>query len=125
MPGHTPSGFVRRIEGLINASPKTQRQIALEIGYDRPNIITMFKQGTTRVPVDKVAPLAFSLEADPVELLRLWLAEHEPQMLAAVEGHLGLLLSVTEREWIQALRRRFPGGLPAWEDVIGGCETGA
>jgi len=37
------SPFVQRIEALINGSSKTQRQHAAELGYDKPNIITMFK----------------------------------------------------------------------------------
>ena len=41
--------FVRRIDEMINASGKTQRQIALELGYDRPNMVTMFKQGTKKI----------------------------------------------------------------------------
>jgi hypothetical protein len=112
------SRFVRTISDLINASEKTQRQIAYEIGYDRPNIITMFKQGTTRLPVDKVALLAVSLNADPIELLRLWLEEYEPQMLAAIEQHQRLLLSAREREWIKESRQRFPDGLPPWSDIM-------
>lgn len=115
--GPAPTRFAQRIRDLIDASPKTQRQIAHEVGYAKPNIITMFKQGDTRVPVDKIGPLALSLDADAVELLHLWLPEYEPQMLATIERHLGLLLSPREQAWIEGLRRRFPEGLPSWEEV--------
>ena len=33
---------------------KTQREIAAEIGYEMPNIISMFKRGESRVPLDKI-----------------------------------------------------------------------
>ena len=46
------------IAAQIAMSDKTQREIALALGYDKPNIITMFKQGLTKIPLNKVAPLA-------------------------------------------------------------------
>lgn len=60
------------------ASPKKQWEIARDVGYEKPNIITMFKQGVSRVPVEKVAPFAISLGADLAELLLLWLGELAP-----------------------------------------------
>ncbi len=42
----------------ITHSGKTQKLIADELGYDNPNIITMFKQGSSPVPLKKVGPLA-------------------------------------------------------------------
>lgn len=111
-PVATPQSFARRIDGLINASGKTQRRIAAELGYDKPNIITMFKQGTTRVPPDKVGPLAHALDADPVELLRLWYEAYEPHMVPVIEQHLGDFLSAREKALIGTLRRRFPEGIP-------------
>ena len=72
----------------------------------------MFKQGTTRLPIDKVPAFARSMNVDSTELLRFWLAEYEPEMLATIEGSFALLLTPNEREWIAGLRRRFPHGLP-------------
>ena len=62
-----------------------------------------------RVPFDKVPALALSVGADPVELLRLWLEEYEPQMVPIIERHFGAFLSTQEREWIDHLRQRCPG----------------
>lgn len=36
------------IEKAINDNDKTQKEIAEELGYENPNIITMFKQGIRR-----------------------------------------------------------------------------
>lgn len=77
----------------------------------------MFKQGATRIPINKVPAFARSMDVDPAELLRLWLVEYEPEMLATIEGSLGLLLTPDEREWIEGLRQRFPDGLPPWRLV--------
>jgi hypothetical protein len=40
---------------------KTQREIAAEIDYDKPNMISMFKRGEARVPLDKIPLLAKAL----------------------------------------------------------------
>ena len=43
--------LTRQIEAL--SGRKTQRAIALEIGYDKPNMISMFKRGETKAPARK------------------------------------------------------------------------
>jgi transcriptional regulator with XRE-family HTH domain len=110
-----PNRFVERLEQLIAASGKTQRQIAGELGYDRPNLITMFKQGITRVPGEKVAALAHSLGADEADLLRLWLETYAPELKQTIEGALGLALSENEKAWITGLRSLFGDGVPPFE----------
>jgi len=40
----------------IDESGKTQREIATEVGYDAANVITMFKQGSTKLPLNTVGP---------------------------------------------------------------------
>jgi hypothetical protein len=110
--------FVRHIDDLINASSKSQRQIAYEIGYDKPNLITMFKQGSTRVPAEKVPALAESLEVDPINLLRMWMEDYSPELLTVIEANMGMLLSRTEKIWVNNLRQRFPDGLPSWDELV-------
>lgn len=108
--------FVRHLDDLINSSAKSQRQIALEMGYDKANMITMFKQGTTRVPLDKVPYLADSLEVDRADMIRLWLQSYEPNLLEVLNDNLGMALSRSERSWVINLRKHFPGGVPAWDE---------
>ncbi|SER28961.1 hypothetical protein SAMN05216548_114115 [Faunimonas pinastri] len=55
---------------------KTQRQIADEVGYDKPNMISMIKRGEARVPMDKIPLLAKSLNVDPAFLFRLAMEQH-------------------------------------------------
>jgi len=40
----------------IALSGVPQTEIAEKLGYDKPNIITMFKQGKTKIPMNKIAP---------------------------------------------------------------------
>lgn len=114
-----PSRFVQHIDRLINDSAKSQRQIAYEIGYEKPNLITMFKQGATRVPAEKVPLLADALGADRVTLLRMWMEEYSPELLTTIDENLGMALSRTERSWITNLRKQFHEvGMPAWDESI-------
>ncbi len=48
----------------IGAIDKTQREIAEACGFDNPNIITMFKNGHTKLPINRIAPLAKALDVD-------------------------------------------------------------
>ncbi|MGC2457145.1 MAG: hypothetical protein WA435_04025, partial [Gallionellaceae bacterium] len=65
---------------------KTQREIAEACGFDNPNIITMFKNGSTKLPVNRIAPLAKALEVDPAHLLRLVMLEYMPDTWEAIEN---------------------------------------
>lgn len=109
------NAFAARLERAINASDKTQWEIANSLGYDNANIITMFKKGTTRVPPDKVAPLALALDIDPGELMREWFDTYMPEMVPAMEEWVGTPLSRAERSWISGLRRHL-GRVPAFDD---------
>jgi hypothetical protein len=94
----------------IRVSGKSQVEIASEVGYDKPNIITMFKQGKTRIPLDKVGSLARALEIDPALLLEKVMGEYMPDTLAALQSVLdGLQLTQNERELIAAYRHRAEG----------------
>jgi transcriptional regulator with XRE-family HTH domain len=60
---------------------KSQKQIAEEAGFAKPNIITMFKQGLTRIPVARIPELARALGVRPVELMDICLEEYHPEIL--------------------------------------------
>lgn len=85
----TSSTFVRYIAKQIDESDKTQVQIAKEMGYLKPNIITMFKQGLTKVPLEKVPLLAAALGLDAAALMDLYLSEYAPSVKHALEDVYG------------------------------------
>jgi hypothetical protein len=89
---------------LIDQSSLTQTEIAQKLGYPRPNIITMFKQGSTRVPLNKIGPLARILDVDAVWLLRRALREYQPELWEVLEGTLGPRVTSNELEILGALR---------------------
>lgn len=88
----------RFLSEQIDLSPKTQREIAESIGYDNPNIITMFKQGHTKVPLNRVGALATTLGISPAHLMRMVLEEYMPETWEAVERALGLMILSEEEE---------------------------
>src|ERR1700722_20655079 len=57
---------------------KTQREIAQEAGYEMPNIISMFKRGESKVPLEKIPLLSKALGVDPAHLFRLALEHYWP-----------------------------------------------
>ncbi|NTX17987.1 helix-turn-helix transcriptional regulator [Burkholderia cepacia] len=86
------------ISGVIGLSGKSQRQIAAEIGYDNPNMITMLKQGRTQVPLNKVKLLAKSLNLDPVHLLRMVMLEKTPEVWEIIEDIIGRDSTISQTE---------------------------
>jgi hypothetical protein len=76
--------LTRQIEAL--SGRKTRREIALEIGYDKPNMISMFKRGETKVPLEKIPLLAKALGVDPIHLFRLGLDQYWPDLQETIAG---------------------------------------
>jgi transcriptional regulator with XRE-family HTH domain len=89
----------------IDACPKTQKEIAEEVGFPNPNVITMIKQGKTPLPINRIGPLAKAVGLDPAFLLRLTFQEYYPDTWATLEEHLGdSLMTHRERELIKRWR---------------------
>lgn len=95
----------------IDNSDKSQSEIASELGYPNPNIITMFKQGRTKVPVPKVPAIAKALDLDPLLLMKIVLSEYSPDTWAAIEYVLGNnVVTNSEMDIINTVREA-AGGL--------------
>jgi hypothetical protein len=77
------------LEQQIAMCGRSQKDIASDIGYANPNVITMFKTGATKVPLQKVPALAKALGVDPKFMMRLVLAEYMPETYEALESTLG------------------------------------
>ena len=84
---------------------KTQGEIAAEAGFVNPNMITMFKKGSTRLPLDRVPALATALDCDPAWLLRLALDQAEGSTAAeAIFAIIGEPITKNEMAWITEIR---------------------
>ncbi len=80
--------FRRHVAALIARSGKSQKEIAISLGYCNANIITMFKTGDTRVPPEKVVPLARVLNEPPPALLQAWMLAYMPVFWMDIRTHL-------------------------------------
>lgn len=98
----------------IQISGIKQKDIAEALGYTKPNIITMFKQGLTKVPVEKVGALAKVLGVDPVYLLRVVMNDYMPGTYNALVSIFGQEpISNNEQEIIVAIRQLSNNSNPA------------
>ena len=93
---------------------KNQREIAVEAGFTNPNMLTMLKQGHTKLAMDRVATLAAALETDPKNFLRLALLQQGNQTMARVfDEVIGTVVSRNEVGWLEVLREASGNSDPA------------
>ena len=119
------SAIARYLDKQIEAlrGDKTQREIAIEIGYDKPNMISMFKRGEAKVPLDKIPLLAKALHLDPTHLFRLALEQYWPNMGDMIAKIFGRIASENEeaillRKWRTATDNMDPAPSPALEEAV-------
>ncbi|MDP2787085.1 MAG: hypothetical protein Q8O79_03290 [Pseudomonadota bacterium] len=105
----TTSPVARLISERIDATEQLQKDIAMKAGFDKPNIITMIKQGKTRLPLDKVGPMAQALEIDPVQLLEMCLEEYQPATWKAIAPYMKSAITQDELSLLTALRASVGG----------------
>ena len=90
----------------IEESGKLQREIAQELGYDNQNVITMFKLGLTKLPLNKVGPMAKALGVDPGYLLQVVMQEYMPETWFSVREIMeNVALSCDELQVLTAYRQ--------------------
>jgi transcriptional regulator with XRE-family HTH domain len=91
----------------INLCGKTQLDIAREVGFEKPNIITMLKQGKSKLPISRIGKLAKSLGVDPWYLYQLAMSEYEPDTWSVIEEDIlrgQPVLTENEKEILALLR---------------------
>lgn len=101
-----PRNVAEYIEWQINLCGKSQLEIAEICGFDKPNVITMIKQGKTKLPLAKIAKMAKALEVDPAHLLRLCMEEYMPEAWLVVSDIIDRpTVSETEFEFVREIRK--------------------
>ncbi len=87
--------------------------LSADVGYDKPNMVTMIKQGKTKLPLNKVSLFAKSLGVDPIHLLRIAMEEYQPETLDAISKIIGqAIISENEMKIINIIR-----------DITGGVDV--
>lgn len=80
---------------LVEATDKTQEQIAREAGFPHSNVISMIKKGKTRLPMGRIKGVALALGASEFSLLCLCLQEYQPETWELIRPHLSKLAEPT------------------------------
>ena len=96
----------------LDNSKRTQREIAQELGYANSNVVTMFKQGLTKIPVAVAPKMAIAIGVDPGQFLKMVLNEYMPELLPEIEKHIGGLCSQAELELVKVIREATKGTDP-------------
>lgn len=97
--------FLRARLAELASSGTTQAEVAARAGYPNQNMITMLKQGTTKLALDRVAGLARGLEVDSRHLFVLALEQQGQETTAQeIREIFGVIVTPNESEWIEALR---------------------
>lgn len=98
------ANFAEYIAAQIDASDLKQNEIARKLGYDNPNIISMFKKGLTKVPINKLPILADILGINKAALLRRAMLEYAPEIWRTIEGVMGMIPTKNEAEILEIVR---------------------
>lgn len=116
------SQFLALLETAISSTFVGQPEVSRVLGARSPHLMDLILNGTIRLPLIKVAPLARLLDLDPAELTREWFAAYAPDVLPAIEVLMTPALSSAEQSWVGGLRRHF-GTMPAFDDRWGDTLT--
>jgi len=96
--------FWEYLEDMINRSGIRQNEISDALDLPKSNIITMYKQNRTRMPIIRVPAMARILKLDVANMVNRWFKTYEPEQLAVIEETFGMSLSKNEKEIIKAMR---------------------
>lgn len=101
-----PVSVAEYLTRQIELSDKTQREIATEAGFPKANMLSMIKQGQSRLPIAKIGPVAKALNIDPVHLFRMTMMEYEPETWGAISAFMNTpFISKNELEIIEVIRQ--------------------
>lgn len=85
---------------------KSQREIAAEAGFIQPNMLSMFKNGSSKLPLDRVPGLAKALECDPKHLFLMALDQLGGDTTdLAIRQIFGTLVTQNEVAWLEEIRK--------------------
>ena len=78
-----------------------QRQLSAQIGFEKPNALSMIRHGQMAVPLARIPNLARVLEIDPGKLFRTVLRETFPELEELIYELFGGILTEREKMWVK------------------------
>ncbi|MBO9474122.1 hypothetical protein J7413_11290 [Shimia sp. R10_1] len=112
----TASPTATMLTQAIDASDMTQKETSDRIGMNNANVISMMKQGITRVPLGRIPALSETLQINAQTFLMTAIEEYHPGTHEVLVDVLGLPLSDTEMRLLSLLRTTEASGIV---DAIG------
>jgi len=100
------------LDAALDISGKTQREIGLEVGYTKPNFLSMMKTGVTKVPIDKIPLLARACGVDEKKFLRIALNEYLPATWSVIQESLNTDLLTEDEEQLLKEYRAVKDSIP-------------
>ena len=92
------------LSDAIEASDLTQTEISNRAGFKHPNVLTMMKQGLTRVPLQRIPALAQALGMDQSAFLLLAIEEYHSGVYEILTDVLGVPFSDAEQGLVVLFR---------------------
>jgi DNA-binding transcriptional regulator YdaS (Cro superfamily) len=75
------------LSNAIKSSGRTQAEIANECGFSYPNVVSMMKNGKTKIPLQRAPALARAIGIEPHELVARCLETYEPELYELLAEH--------------------------------------
>lgn len=101
----TPASVISQLEAQQATLGLSDEELSTAVGFDRQIALTLIKQGTMKLPLNKVPAFAAALALDPADLLRAAIRESDPSLGQLVEETFNpLRLTATEMNLIKHLR---------------------
>lgn len=110
--------LTKQIDAL--SGMKTQREIAQAAGYDNVNVLSMFKRGQNRVPLDKIPALAKALNVDIAFMLRLGMEQYFANDPEIIDTAFKTLISDNEMRILDYIREKSDHSDPALTTALKG-----
>lgn len=101
------SRMARYLDRQIDAlkGEVSQKDIAIKLGYPKSNIISMFKTGDAKVPLEKIPALAEALHVDVAHLMRLGLEQYWPDKMDVITKVFARSVTENEYDIIECIRK--------------------
>ena len=102
----------------IEATEKTQREIAENAGLPHPNVLSMMKLGETKVPIPRIPALSAALGIDAATFIDIAMREYNPDTWATLVSSGIPLPGSIERNILDCFHNATFGQDLPWSDAL-------
>lgn len=102
----TTSPTAKMLADALDALDLTQREVAIRVGFNNANVLSMMKTGETNVPLARIPALARVLGLDVQEFLMTAIKEYYPPVHDVLVDILGLPLTAEEMDAVTKVRMK-------------------